>query len=476
MKSSLVYTIALLGLMVAGSAQAMDHQFAWDIRDKFVKNNDLEGLKKVCAQKTSLIPSVAKEHSNYIVCSIDIAIQHNQVEMLQFLIETFGSYIQLEQRVCYIVEEGVTLKTLECFVKLLQKRHPESWRQHLTCGFMHYASTALKEPHAIQKLINAGADLNTQIWGGDTPLHKAVEQALHYPLTDNPYLPGIELLLKHGARKDIKNKDGKTVVELCEIKGKHKDTLRAIRDLIAPKQETRDISDVTQFPLPLVKLVTGYAYADDQELLDACEECAKDSRATRVQYLLESGCNPNAANSNGKRCLHYAAQCGNVQAVEFLLKSKADILMLDPKSSQSIPVCDEHGTTPLHHAAEQGSVEIVELLIHSTPDTYKPLVVNAQTTYSTVHSAHRRLRVHDSRKAGKRYRHEKGGVQYIEETAKTIPLMAAAGCGHPEVIELLLKRGADKNMCDAKGKKALHYAMESGITGDIQAQCIKLLS
>ncbi|MFI5333054.1 MAG: ankyrin repeat domain-containing protein [Candidatus Babeliales bacterium] len=487
MKVSLLHTLALLGFLIAGSIHGMGyrftglppkHQFTSDL-EYYVTNNNLTQVQQLCAENAAIVADAAKEHSSDVYRSLGHAIKHNHVEMLQFLLTAFGPYVLLEENCYEAAQKGINPAILDCIVKHLQAQHPESWQHHLACGI----TRGIHDIYAVEQLINAGADVNTHTWDypssyatrdtiSQTPLHIAVTNALRKPRAGNRYIPAVELLLKHGARTDIKDRNGKTVVELCEVKGMHKDTLRAIRDMIAPKHEMIAICDVTQFPRPLGKLVAEYAYADDQELLDACEACATDPMARRVLHLLESGCRANISNSNGKRALHYAAQCGNEQAVEYLLKHNATLIMPHPKNTFAlIPMCDEHGTTPLHLAAEQGSPEVVALLLQA--NTFA--AVNAQTTYSTQHSINRRFRVRDPRAGGKRYRFQGGKAEYIEETAGTTALMRAADQAHPAVVELLLQHRADTNLVDASGKKASTYAQESEITGDGKAKCIALL-
>jgi ankyrin repeat protein len=516
MKSRLFYTLALLACMAVGSVQGMSVDEEGDLitfdltrvgsaREEFVereskrwfdfaytleqlvRENNLAKVKEHCAQGITTFARTLIAESSSIYISLKSAFKNNNLEMVKFLVSTFNEYVD---PTALLVEAAKSINPaiFDYVVTKVQEKYPESWRQQLGCVI----NTPLEIPDTVvQKLITAGADVNIHIWSyvasydpkmiSKTPLHDAINYALLEPLEGNRHLPTVKLLLANGARTDIKDSQGKTVRDLCEVKGKHKDTLRVLRDLIiAPKQEALDIRDATRFPLPLAKMIAEYAFADDQELLDACEECSKDPMARRVLHLLESGCNPNVTNSNGKGTLAYAAECGNACAIEYLLTHKANTLILLPEIPRFyIPLCDEHGTTPLHHAAEQGSPEVVKLLISETPAEYRRALVNAATTYTTVHSTDKRRRAPNARSAAKRYRAGKN----IEEVAGTTPLMGAAGFGHPDVVKLLLQHGADTNMRDAyrdehmpDGRTALDCAKTSAITGDAQQQYIALLS
>lgn len=71
-----------------------------------------------------------------------------------------------------------------------------------------------------------------------------------------------------------------------------------------------------------------------------------------VQALLKLGCDPNKANENKQRALHYACSKNRIEIVECLLQNGAQV------NAQ-----DVYGSTALHRAASKGYIKIVDLLL-----------------------------------------------------------------------------------------------------------------
>jgi ankyrin repeat protein len=109
--------------------------------------------------------------------------------------------------------------------------------------------------------------------------------------------------------------------------------------------------------------------------------------------LLKEGADVKASNSYGVNALHLAADSANTELIRLLLKAGAD-----PES----PNAD--GETALHVVARSGNVEAAKLLL----------------------------------KAG-------GKVNAVEQFGGQTPLMWAAARRHPQMVELLLSKGADVN-------------------------------
>jgi len=109
--------------------------------------------------------------------------------------------------------------------------------------------------------------------------------------------------------------------------------------------------------------------------------------------------------------LHFAAQAGQTDVVEYLIAHGADV---DAKNSS-----DE---TPLHAAAAKGHKEIVELLI------------------------------------------AKGAEVNAENMRGKTPLQLAADEDHKDVAELLIEHGANVNAKDSQGRSPLDRAKDKGHT------------
>lgn len=171
---------------------------------------------------------------------------------------------------------------------------------------------------------------------------------------------------------------------------------------------------------------------------DAFGEQAKSDDAGAlqvVQLFLKAGMNPNAKNREGQTALQLAAREGRVPIVKVLLDNGADV-------NPALPWAAAHGQaealnllmgkrpsqaavkTALRVAAGNGHTRIVEALLDSGAD------VNASDEDST-------------------------------------PLMAAAKAEYPETVRLLLSRGAEVNVKQAKTAwTALHSAAHGVRTTD----------
>lgn len=284
MKSSLFYTIALLICMAVGSMQGMDQEFKLcsqfgETLKKLVNENDLAGVKTLCAQDTKMVKRLTSSHaSSDAYNALTVAINNNQIEMVKFLISTFAPHIDLRVRCASAAREGINQEILDCIVEQLQKKHPKNWRAHLAYGF--YGNDSSTERVA-QRLINAGADLNARIWlikeeeEIATPLHLKTREAITCSSEENPHLPIIALLVENGALSFIQNDHGKNALDICDserdypwdfpvsdatklplIKDKHPARWLAVRRLLAPKKELYVL--LPMFSRDLAALVAEY--------------------------------------------------------------------------------------------------------------------------------------------------------------------------------------------------------------------------
>ncbi len=135
----------------------------------------------------------------------------------------------------------------------------------------------------------------------------------------------------------------------------------------------------------------------------------------------------------------WAAEYGQIHAMQKLLDRGAHINRKDQKES-----------TALDHAAGHGHFQAVAYLLEQGAEIDTVPGINTQIAL-------------DSREESDLANKEKGDSQvettenYSRQRRKTA-LMWAAGSGHPEIVQLLLARGALLNSQDDKGNTALHWA------------------
>ena len=71
--------------------------------------------------------------------------------------------------------------------------------------------------------------------------------------------------------------------------------------------------------------------------------------------------------SNGNTLFHLAAECGNAEVVEMLIKAGADLTVLNDVVNHK----GMFGNTPLHMAAESGNTDVIDMLKEAGADVAK---------------------------------------------------------------------------------------------------------
>lgn len=133
--------------------------------------------------------------------------------------------------------------------------------------------------------------------------------------------------------------------------------------------------------------------------------------------LIENGADPDAVHSSGMAALHIAAQNGNLKLALALLERGANI---------NLP--DGEGETAVHYAINCDNPDMLSALLAWMPDID------------------------------------------IQNSCGYTPLIEAAGCpDKPDLFHLLLTHGADYNMSDNEGSRAIHHAAISGHESALKA-------
>ncbi|MCC9601802.1 ankyrin repeat domain-containing protein [Stieleria sp. JC731] len=165
----------------------------------------------------------------------------------------------------------------------------------------------------------------------------------------------------------------------------------------AAGQESTQVSDSSAEKAP------SFSYTPE-----AFRDAAYEGKLDVVQKCLDEGMDVEIADSLDHTPLIMAAFNGHKKVCKLLLDAGADV-----------NARDREGKGPLYHAASIESPETVTLLLDSGAE------INA-----------------------------------IEATEQFTPLMVAAAEGNIEVVKVLLKAGADKNMKDVDGDDARVFAAE----------------
>lgn len=178
-----------------------------------------------------------------------------------------------------------------------------------------------------------------------------------------------------------------------------------------------------------------------------------------AKCLLEQNADPKAVDDIGKIPLHYAAEEGKVEAVECLL-SHTDPNVTDNAGATSlhyakdIPVVEcllrhnadinaknKHDYTPIHVAAEAGNVELVERLLRNVDAN-----VTSYYNLTVLHHAAEQGHVEVMECLLKN-----GANIHATDNAGDTALHCAVSKGRDKAVECLLKRGANPNALNNDG-------------------------
>ncbi len=181
------------------------------------------------------------------------------------------------------------------------------------------------------------------------------------------------------------------------------------------------------------------AAGQDLRLVDAV--AAQDADA--VEVLLAGRTDVNARRPDGATALLWAAHWDDLALAARLLEAAAD-----PNSA------DDHGVTPLERAAENASLAMVELLLDggagaavTRTSGLTPLMTAARTGNAAIVGA---LLDHGA------------DVNAVTTETRSTALMWGLAAPHPEVVRLLLERGADPILETTAGFTPLMFAARNG--------------
>ncbi|KAA0194700.1 Poly [ADP-ribose] polymerase [Fasciolopsis buskii] len=202
---------------------------------------------------------------------------------------------------------------------------------HNACSYGHTRVAEL--------LIQHGANVNvTDLWRY-TPLHEAAAKGK---------FEICRLLLQHGADPSKKNRDGHTPIDLV------KDTESDVYDLLRGDTAVLEAAKRGDL-LKLQRLITASNIncRDTQGRNSAPLHLAAGyNNVEVVQFLLETGADVNAKDKGGLIPLHNASSYGHVDVAALLIRY-----------GTSVNSVDKWGYTPLHEAAQKGRTQLCALLL-----------------------------------------------------------------------------------------------------------------
>ncbi|XP_019858348.1 PREDICTED: uncharacterized protein LOC109586591 [Amphimedon queenslandica] len=177
-----------------------------------------------------------------------------------------------------------------------------------------------------------------------------------------------------------------------------------------------------------------------------------------VELLLSKDPDINIQNNEGVTALMFASENGHHQVVKLLLSKDPDI-----------NIQDNHGLTALMLASHNGHHQVVELLLSKDPDIdiqdddgWTALMIASryghhQKITTLTNNERKLLAAAAEGDLGTLFSmiYEVGMSPGTPLVAGITPLMIAASCGHIELVEALIKAGADVNKRNDDGMNAL---------------------
>lgn len=273
----------------------------------------------------------------------------------------------------------------------------------------------------VRALLLRGANINSRIKNGRTPLHCAAIGG---------YKDIAALLIAKGADIEARDTQGQTPLHLAAIPDR--DNQREVVRLLLSKGAAIDAPDrIERTPLLL-----------SLELFN--EETAKllISRGAHVNVLSRRPASAGHILTVTKEPLHYAAGDGCATVVELLIARGADV------NARSL----DYGETPLHEAVLHK--DVIAMLIANGAD------INARN-FSGDTPLHVAV---DNGRPATEWIIAAGADVNCENNYGDTPLHVALRIGNEHVAELLIAKGADVNTVNRYRRTLLHEAACGGCT------------
>jgi ankyrin repeat protein len=166
-----------------------------------------------------------------------------------------------------------------------------------------------------------------------------------------------------------------------------------------------------------------------------------------TNLLLKAGAFINWSDDDGYQPLHFAAQCGNVAMISFLIEKGAHVYSARTK---------KEGISPFHVAVDCGHIDAVHAFIDS-----KTVSVNMKTKLKQGGQAPIHRAIKKSHLRIVELLIEKGASIETKDSEGRQAIHYAAQADDPNVLEYVIKQGAHIDVMENCGRRAIHYAIYS---------------
>ena len=230
----------------------------------------------------------------------------------------------------------------------------------------------------------------------------------------------LQYLIENGSDVFSKTKNGRSCLHLAAEKG-HLDLCRALLQNYNFDIHARDDDMFT--------VLLHAACSDDLKLLE---------------YLIENGSDIFSKTTDGRSCLHLAAENGHLEICKALLQ----------KYNFDIHATDDSSWTVLHGAAWSGDLELLQYLIENGSDGFS----KTKDGRSCLHIAAEQGDLNICRMLLKNYNFV---IHETDDAGLTVLHSAALG-GDLALLQYLIENGSDVFSKTKNGRSCLHLAAEKG--------------
>nr|XP_033774349.1 ankyrin repeat and protein kinase domain-containing protein 1 isoform X2 [Geotrypetes seraphini] len=336
----------------------------------------------------------------------------------------------------FLRSQGSDVDSFESLI--IQQRVSEVYENNLT--LLHFI-VAQGNVEKVKLVLMQGANVNSQIVSGHTPLALAVQ---------NKFLEICSILIEHGASVNLPDEDNWSPLHFAAQIGDD----RIVRLLLDHQADVDAREQDGWTPLHLASqngfenvvrvLLTRHSDPNSQENngKTPLHVASYFNHYSLVKLLISQGANLDSRQKNGRTPLHIAASRGYFRVVHQLVKMGA-----------TVTCCDQNYYSPLHMAALKGNNLICKHLIKHQANVNLKTSQGWTPLHLAVYKGHEEII--------KLLKHNYANMNAKGDMDWTPLHVSTRYCGEM-VVSQLLSAQADPNIPEASGWTPLHLAVQRG--------------